>query len=153
MDDNSLHGPGLNPDDEDPARYSRVARLVSEALLAANQATLEPVDPNSRTDLNAEPDGLLQLPGRVPWLDVVADLAVAAGYLADVPVDADADLPIAADSADPEITEPGRRCLAAIQAAAGTLDGLPGPRGHRDVMVRIALTGAMRGAQVAERPR
>ena len=51
------------------------------------------------------------------------------------------------------MSEPGRRCLAAIQAAATTLDGLPGPRVHRDVMVRIALTGALRGAQVAELPR
>jgi hypothetical protein len=152
MDDNSPHDSALNPH-EDPGRYARVARLVSEALQAANQATLEPDDPTPRADGSAEPDSLARLPARVPWLDVVADLAIAAGYLADIPTEPATGLQLTAPPTTSEAGGPARRCLAAIAAAAGTLDGLPGPRAHRDVMVRIALTGALRGAQAAERPR
>ena len=148
MDDILPDGAVTAPAPHDPDRYARIARLVNEALRAANLASLEPDPSASAAD---EETGLLELPSRVPWLDVVADLAIAAGYLADVPADPPPVLKPASEHGDSGQQEPERSCLAAIRAAAGTLDALSGPRAHRDVMVRIALTGALRSAQAADR--
>lgn len=132
--------------DDDAIR--RVATLIRIALAAANTA--------AGGDL------------RSAWLDVLVDISTAESYLADVPDHPDhpdhldlghpdqhrqlapAQPPAAGE---PGAREPGAWALAALEQAATVLDHAPNRPDHRAVMVRAALSDAIRLARGAHRPR
>ena len=97
----------------------RVAARVSVATRAANRA--------AGSDLFS------------PWLDVVAETVTAAGYLTDV-----REVAVRANPAGGSLSD-ADQVIEALQGAADILDA--GPRDHRAVLVRAALTDALAAAR------